>query len=96
MHQTGSNHFICDGLKLQHTAEVIDFLDDNDITMSDSHCFMQFDYRMFAPYQKEVSLICYLYDNIKSIWETDKFIDLATKTINDYPRVCREVIRRYL
>ena len=122
MQQTNSNYVIADGVKIQHTQSVKNFLRENDLQMHPSnchphntangyppysHCFNPLDYRVFAPFQREISQLCrernadsddtkyvYLYDIIKSTFETDKYANLARDCINNYGNICKNIIQR--
>ena len=72
-----------------------------------SHCFMPLDHRVFAPYQAEIYQVVrdewdkypysrhlFLYDKIKKIYETDKYMMIAENAIANYAKVCKDVIKR--
>lgn len=77
MKETESDFVIADGAKMQHSKGFVDFLNDNDITIHPSsgkphnikngfppysHPFMPLDYRVFAPFQQDISKQCKVFD----------------------------------
>ena len=67
------DYVICDGVKMQHTKEVRDMVEEHDIRIHPSACaphnvkngyppyshpFMPLDHRAFAPYQQAMSKLC--------------------------------------
>ena len=123
MNVTDSDYVIADGVRLQHTQEVRDHLNDHDIDLHPSACLphdrqdgyppyshpcMIHDHRAFAPLQKDIAIECkdnydgsngdtkqaFLFDIITDIWESDKYIDICSKAIDDYADTMHQIIEK--
>jgi len=119
MKETDSDFVIADCAAMQHCAEFVDFLSDNHITMHPSaamphnikngyppysHPFMPLDYRVFAPYQQDISKQCKVFDltrTFKPAMENDTRQALLHGIINKtfetdvYKKLAADAIKNY-
>ena len=103
MNATGSKYVICDGVKIQHTKLVKDYLFINhgiavhpsackphnikDGYPPYSHCFMPLDHRVFASYQQDIST------KTKALAYTSKGPNLAKLYDIIIPTFCNQKMR---